>query len=97
MSQQQQQAFWGKILSVADSLIQEDGIFKEIDKAKLAETFSSLTKRLVLEELTVIDDVELKRRVRGVMLTEIMAGMLNDLTPAQMEAFDSATTRERSK
>ncbi|NER33983.1 MAG: hypothetical protein F6J93_08050 [Oscillatoria sp. SIO1A7] len=42
------------------------------------------------EQLQAIDDEDLAGRLRKIMTTHAVAGMLDDFTPEQMEIFDAA-------
>ena len=45
------------------------------------------------EQLAEITKNDLKNRIEKIMLVETMAGMLNDLSPAQVKSFDEAIER----
>ena len=79
---------------IVDKLIEDDEIFREIDRAKMLETLSTLMENPP-PDLTSISDDKLTQRIRNVMLVEVMSGMLKDLSPAQMESFDESVKRRR--
>ncbi|MBP0015500.1 MAG: hypothetical protein J7545_09310 [Roseofilum sp. SBFL] len=52
--------------------------------------FSNLLAQVDAQELCTVDESELTERVERIMVTESVAGTLNDLTPEQMAIFDAA-------
>ena len=58
--------------------------------------FSDLLDRVVEPEEIISLDVEsLTKRVRGIMAVELVSGMLDDLTPEQMEMFEAAVEKRQ--
>ena len=83
-----------RISEIVDKLIKEDELFKGVDKTKMIESLSPLIKKFHHELISVPDD-KLIWRIEKVMLVEVMSGMLNDLSPAQMESFEAAVKRRK--
>lgn len=82
-----------RISAIVDRLIEHEEVFREIDKDKLMESLSRTIGRLPKGQLESISDKELARRLEGVMSIEVMSGLLKDLSPEQIEAFDEAVKR----
>ncbi|MFQ6062271.1 MAG: hypothetical protein ACE5J9_03740 [Methanosarcinales archaeon] len=82
-----------RISNIVDKLIEDSEVFKKVDKTKLMEFFSSMIEKSLPGQLTSITDDELTQRIEKIIAIEALAGMLNDLSPAQMEAFDKAVKR----
>jgi hypothetical protein len=82
-----------RISKIVDKLIEEEEIFREIDKTKLMESLSRTIERLPKGQLESISDRELARRLEKVLSIEVMSGLLKDLSPEQIEAFDEAVKR----
>ncbi|MBW4492416.1 hypothetical protein [Kamptonema formosum] len=84
-------AVLSRISGIVDSLLQSEKLFQEkLNKDELMQIFSHLLEEVSPEELLSLEDEQLTKRVDGVMMVEATSGMLNDLTPEQMEMFDAA-------
>ena len=81
-----------RVSKIIDELIEADGVLKDIDKAVLVESLSPLIEKY-REGLVSLSDDELTQRIEKILLVEVMSGMLSDLTPEQIEAFDDAVKR----
>lgn len=79
-----------RISGIVDNLIQSESIYQQIDKARLMQIFSKLLNKVTPEEVISEADDELTKRVEGVMAIELLYGMLDHLTPEEMETFDAA-------
>jgi uncharacterized membrane protein YheB (UPF0754 family) len=75
-----------------DKLITEEDIFKRIDKNKLFKSLSPMLDKLPLERISIPKD-ELTKRIRKILALEAMFGLLDDLTPEQLEAFEASVER----
>lgn len=80
---------------IVTKLMKENEVFKKLDRNKLTKIFSDLIENLPTEQLTSITQNELKSRIERVMAIETLAGILNDLSPEQIEAFDEAIKRRQ--
>lgn len=67
-------------------------IFKRVDKNKLFESLSDLLDKLPVERISIPEDM-LTERIRKLMALEAMSGILDELTPEQLEAFEAAVKR----
>ncbi len=83
-------AVLARISPIVDNLMQSESLFQKLDKDELLEIFATLLDKVSPEDIMSLDEAELSRRVDGVMTVEATAGILNDLTPEQMEMYDAA-------
>ena len=86
------EAALSRISGIVEELTKSDSLYREeLDKTELMQIFSDLLERVVEpEEIISLDVDSLTKRVRGIMAVELVSGMLDDLTPEQMEMFDAA-------
>ncbi len=63
--------------------------FKKVDKANLMKRLSALVEKYPEDVLSLTDD-ELSQRIEKMMVIELVAGMLQELTPEEMKSFDEA-------
>jgi len=85
-------SFQIRISKILDDLIEGNEDFKEIDKAQMMNSLSDLLEKPP-HELISITDYELARRIEKVILIEALSGILNDLSPAEIESFEAASKR----
>jgi hypothetical protein len=85
--------YHSSIQDLVDELIEDNSIFDGLDKNKIVQLISRLVMELADEQLAEITKSDLKNRIEKMMLVETMAGMLNDLSPAQVKSFDEAIFR----
>lgn len=84
-------ALISRISAIVDKLIQNDSLFQKLDKAEMIQLLSTLVEEnLSTEQLRAIDDDEFTRRIDRVLAIEVMSGLLDALTPEQMEIFEAA-------
>jgi uncharacterized membrane-anchored protein YjiN (DUF445 family) len=85
--------YYSSIQDLVEELIENNSIFDGLDKNKIVQLISRLIMELHDEQLAEITKNDLKNRIEKIMLVETMAGMLNDLSPAQVKSFDEAIDR----
>jgi len=85
--------YYFSIQDLVEELIENNSIFDGLDKNKIVQLISRLIMELHDEQLAEIAKNDLKNRIEKIMLVETMAGMLNDLSPAQVKSFDEAIDR----
>jgi hypothetical protein len=81
------------IPDLVDELIENNSIFDGLDKNKIVQLISRLVMEMTDEQLAEVTTSDLKNRIEKIMLVETMAGMLDDLSPAQVKSFDEAIER----
>ena len=80
-----------RISKIIDKLAEQEH-FKKVDKSSLMERLSALAGKY--SEITSLTDDELAQRIEKIMVIEMVAGMLQDLTPGEMKSFDEAVQRK---
>ena len=67
---------------------------EKLDREEMVNHISGLVKaKFSPEQLQEIDDLDLAGRLRKIMTNHSVGGMLDDLTPEEMEIFDAAVER----
>ncbi|GGA44285.1 hypothetical protein [Okeania sp. KiyG1] len=69
--------------------MESKSIYQELDRDALVQTFSKLLDRVSPQILLSLNDERLKKRVRRVMATELLWTTPNDLTPEEIEMFNT--------
>lgn len=80
-----------RISKIIDTLAEQD-YFKKVDRSSLLKRLATLAEKY--PEISLTDD-ELAQRIEKIMVIEVLAGMLQDLTPEEMKSFDKAVKRRR--
>lgn len=83
-----------RISEIVDTLIEDNEIFKKIDKPELMESLSILVDKAP-EKLISITDDEITQRIETVMVIEAAGGMLKELTPEEMKVFEESVKRRK--
>ena len=92
----QRESIIKRIEPVIGILMEERPLFKqELNYSEMVQHWSKLfLENLSFEEFSSISDEDLKKRCSIIMVTEAVAGTLNELTPEQMAIFDEAIQRK---
>ena len=85
-------AVTARISRIVEELMEKESWFREkLDREEIVNYLSGLIQEhLSPEELQEIDDEDLSNRIRKVLTLEAVFGMLDDLTPEQIEILDAA-------
>ncbi|NER33984.1 MAG: hypothetical protein F6J93_08055 [Oscillatoria sp. SIO1A7] len=85
-------AVTARISRLVENLMEKESWFREkLDLEEMVSYISGLAKaKFSPEELQAIDDEDLTERIDKVMAVHAVGGMLDDLTPEEMEIFDAA-------
>jgi hypothetical protein len=77
-------------------LMEERPLFREeLNQADMNEhLFKLYQKNLPIDEFNSMTDQELKENCSFILSTEMMSGMLKELTPDQLAIFDEAIKRK---
>ncbi|NET26578.1 hypothetical protein [Okeania sp. SIO1I7] len=78
-----------RISAIIDRVMERESIYQELDRDELMETFSKILDRVSPQILLPLNDERLKKRVRRVMATELLWTTPNDLTPEEIEMFNT--------
>jgi hypothetical protein len=80
-----------RISRIVEQLMQNNSLFqRELDRNRVMQIFSDVLENIALEEILSLEEEKLIKRVDALMATELLYGMLDDLTPEQMAMFDAA-------
>jgi len=80
-----------RVEKTVENSFESNSFFQErLDKTEMVKDLVKLFDKFSNEELEVIEDDDLKKRIDSILVVEAVAGTLNDLTPEQMEMFDAA-------
>ncbi|MGD2248762.1 MAG: hypothetical protein PVF58_10185 [Candidatus Methanofastidiosia archaeon] len=71
----------------------EKDYFKKVDKSRLVKRLAALAVKH--PEIILLNNDELKQRIKKIMVIEALAGFLQDLTPEEMKFFEEAVKRRR--
>ncbi len=80
-----------RISKIVDELAEQPH-FKKVDKPNLMKRLAALVEKYPEHVLSLTDD-EFAQRIEKMMVIELVAGMLQELTPEEMESFDEAVKR----
>ena len=84
-------ALLSRISEIVENLFQSNSLYPErLDENEMIQHLVSLFGKFTVEEFEAIDDEDLADRIDSILVLETTAGILNDLTPEQMETFDAA-------
>ncbi|XWK90860.1 MAG: hypothetical protein U7127_12695 [Phormidium sp.] len=86
-----QSAVLSRISDIVDRIMESRPVYQEeLTKNEVMEKFASLLNNIFPEQLMVLDDENLTKRVKGVMSIELMTHLLDGLTPEEVETFNAA-------
>jgi len=90
------QSMTQRIEQVVSILMEERPLFKEkLNQSEMIEElFKLFQENLPFETFNTMSDQELKKHCSLIMVTEAVAGTLNELTPEQMAIFDEIIKRK---
>ena len=92
----QRESIIKRIEPIIGILREERPLFKEeLNYSEMVQDLSKIfAENLSFEEFSSISDEDLKKRCSIILVTEAVAGTLNELTPEQIAIFDEAITRK---
>jgi hypothetical protein len=92
----QQESMINRIEKIVAILMEERPLFKEElnPREMVKHLYNIVQNNLTKEQFNNLSDEKLKENCSFVMSTEIMSGMLDDLTPEQVAIFDEAVKRK---
>ena len=83
-----------RISKIVDKLLEENEDLRSVDRTQIMESLSNLMEDPPSDLMSITDD-ELAQRIVRVLLIEAMSGILNDMSPEQMKAFEAAVKRRK--
>ncbi|MGG6264598.1 hypothetical protein ACQ4M3_26870 [Leptolyngbya sp. AN03gr2] len=83
-----------RITRIVDQLREQSPDFQEFDRIEqIREHTDGMLEIWQPQQVLDIPEDELVSIIRDIMVVESLAGLLNDLTPEQMQQFDEAVKR----
>ncbi|NEQ35794.1 MAG: hypothetical protein F6K40_05640 [Okeania sp. SIO3I5] len=83
-----------RISAIIDRVMESESIYQELDKNQLIQSFYTLLDKVSPQMVISLDDERLKKKVRGVMSIELFSTIFDDLTPEQIEMFNTVVERK---
>ena len=80
------------IKNIIQKITSEDIVFDNINKEKLINSLEKNLNKIPIEKIP-FDQFELEDRIKKILALELMSGLLDDLTPEQLEAFEKSLNR----
>ncbi|NER93596.1 MAG: hypothetical protein F6J86_07120 [Symploca sp. SIO1B1] len=80
-----------RVSEIVDKLMPHQKIFQErLDRGVIIELLINLFQKIFTsEEISDLNNQDLTSRIEKIMILEAVSGTLNELTPAQIEVFDT--------
>ncbi|NET60868.1 MAG: hypothetical protein F6K47_33450 [Symploca sp. SIO2E6] len=87
----EQEQFMRRVSDIVDKLMPHQQIFQErLDRGVIIELLLNLfQKTFTSEEIGALNNQDLASRIEKIMILEAVSGTLNELSPAQIEIFDT--------
>ncbi|NMC34968.1 MAG: hypothetical protein GYA36_21315 [Veillonellaceae bacterium] len=70
----------------------EDTVFNGINAEKLIRSLEKSLNNIPIQQVP-FNEFELETRIKKIMVLELMSGLLDELTPEQLEAFEESMSR----
>ncbi|NEQ64535.1 MAG: hypothetical protein F6K21_03335 [Symploca sp. SIO2D2] len=80
-----------RVSEIVDKLMPHQKIFQErLERGIIIELLINLFQKIFTsEEISDLNNQDLTSRIEKIMILEAVSGTLNELTPAQIEVFDT--------
>lgn len=83
-----------KLTEIVKTLIDNNHLYQEnLDKQEMVEMINRTFDPTAVPDLEIISEEELTKRIKRILSLHLVSGMLNDLTPEQMQLFDESVKR----
>ncbi|AFY48763.1 hypothetical protein Nos7524_2950 [Nostoc sp. PCC 7524] len=83
-----------KLTEIVKTLIDNNTLYQEnLDKQEMIEVINRTFDPAAVPDLESISEEELTKRIKRILSLHLVSGMLNDLTPEQMQLFDESVKR----
>ena len=80
-----------RISTIAENLLGSKQLYQErLERDEMIQHILNLFDNFSAEESEAVDDEELIDRIGSILVLHATSGILNDLTPEQIEIFDAA-------
>ncbi|MBD2251647.1 hypothetical protein [Nostoc parmelioides] len=83
-----------RLTKIVKTLIDNNHIYKEnLNQQEMIEMINRTFDPAAVPDLESISEEELTKRIKSILSLNLVSGMLNDLTPEQMQLFDESVRR----
>ncbi|MHC5938415.1 hypothetical protein [Nostoc sp.] len=84
-----------RISPIVEKLFKDNSLYLvKLKKQEMIDMLGEIFGQLSPEEMRVIKDNDLTRRIDKILVLEAVSGTLNDLTPEQIKMYDEAVKRK---
>ena len=88
------QSNYQKLTEIVKTLIDNNPLYQEnLDKEKMLEVINRTFDPVAVPDVNSISEEELMKRIKSILSLHLVSGMLNDLTPEQLQIFDESVKR----
>ncbi|MDD1417780.1 hypothetical protein MEO40_01230 [Dolichospermum sp. ST_sed1] len=88
------QSNYQKLPEIVKTLIDNNPLYQEnLDREKMIEVINRNFDPIAVPDVNNISQGELRKRIKSILSLHLVSGMLNDLTPEQMQIFDESVKR----
>ena len=88
------QSNYQKLPEIVRTLIDNNPLYQEnLDREKMIEVINRNFDPIAVPDVNSISQGELTKRIKSILSLHLVSGMLNDLTPEQMQIFDESVKR----
>jgi hypothetical protein len=88
------QSNYQKLTEIVKTLIDNNPLYQEnLDREKMIEVINRNFDPIAVPDVNNISQGELRKRIKSILSLHLVSGMLNDLTPEQMQIFDESVKR----
>ena len=83
-----------KLTQIVQTLIENNPVYQEnLELQEMIKVINQTFDPVAVPDLNSISEEELTRRIKSILSLHLVSGMLNDLTPEQMQIFDESVKR----
>ena len=83
-----------KLPQIVTTLIENNPLYQEnLDREKMIELINNIFNPAEVPDINSISEEQLTKRIKSILSLNLVSGMLNDLTPEQMQIFDESVKR----
>ena len=88
------QSNYQKLTEIVKTLIDNNPLYQEnLDRQEMLEVINRTFDPVGVPDVNSISEEELTKRIKSILSLNLVSGMLNDLTPEQMQTFDESVKR----
>ncbi|MEA5529904.1 hypothetical protein VB638_09925 [Dolichospermum sp. UHCC 0684] len=88
------QSNYQKLPEIVKTLIDNNPLYQEnLDREKMIEVINRNFDPIAVPDVNNISQGELTKRIKSILSLHLVSGMLNDLSPEQMQIFDESVKR----